>query len=239
MTETLTKTAATELMKKAQKAVGKEGEVVVVIANPKKAGLITLRSHKGINGNEEFHYVDAKGQPLVKKFIKARTNFDLANPEHALAIYCLQNHPHYMKPGSEILRIENKEKEAKEFLEARDTIATVGGKIAKLDTDVKVRTMARVLKIRISKNDSSSVLKRAMYEAADNDPAFVFSRFEHEELETLKLLYDGLHEDVFALANKVWTFGSEVMGSSEEEAIAWLKDNDELIPSIRQKIVSE
>ena len=53
-----------------------------------------------------------------------------------------------------------------------------------------------------------------------------------------QILYKGNNTNVFTHRNNIWKYRDVVMGTQIEEAIAWLKENDDLTPSIRKEINS-
>ena len=101
----------------------------------------------------------------------------------------------------------------------------------------KLADFARVLGIQ-TENVYESVIKKAVYNNAENDPKAFLATWEDPERPVKTMLYKGKQRGVFNMVNGVWKYKNVVMGTGIDQCLIWFKENEDLLPSIRKEINS-
>ena len=214
----------------------KEGIVEVRMINPKRTGTVTLRDYTDPITGELREFKDAHGNPRVKKYTKALTVLRLNIENDRLEYKHLKDHPIYVKGPEPIMKIVDVTVEAEERTAKREAAVDTLIEARGLRGD-KLFNFARVLGIQ-TLNVLESIVKDKVYETAENTPEEFLKAFHDPNRQYKEILHKGKLGGIFSVKNEVWKFREVLMGANIEEAILWLKDNDDLMPSIRKELSS-
>lgn len=206
-----------------------EGLVEIRLKDPKRSGTITVRGYSDENGNIR-PLVDANGRERVIK-IQRTLNLNMKNDNDRLALAHIQDHPIYVKGPNPILVVVNHEVEADNFVDKKNKEAQAMSIIEKLEGE-PLRDFARILLITVNPGSSDKVIKRYLYEKATKDPELVINEWESDLRVFKVVIRKGIEKNVFTFRNGRYSFKEELMGTSFEAAVDWLKKNEDLIPSI-------
>ena len=83
-----------------------------------------------------------------------------------------------------------------------------------------------------------TIVKDKVYDIAESTPKEFLEAFNDPNRVYKETLHKGKLKGVFSHKNNVWKFRDVLMGGSIDEAILWLQDNDDLMPSIRKELSS-
>ncbi len=211
----------------------KSGYAEVRLKNPKRTGSITVRNYIDDNGNNR-PFVDKNGNHRVQRFVKKRL-LNLSDVNDQLLYEQVRLHPIYVKGANPVLSLVNQETESENFVTKKDLQATADGIIAKLKTK-ELKDFARILLVTVKDGSSDNVLKKSLYQLAELDPTKIINEWEDPSKELKSLLLVGVEKGVFTKISGIYKFNGTVMGTSFELALEWLRDNDDLIPSIRKEL---
>ncbi len=214
-----------------------EGSVVEVrMINPKRTGTITLRDYNDPITGEYREFKDAHGNSRVKKYTKPLYILKLDNENDRLEYEHLKNHPLYVGGSEPLLRIIDTTEEAEERTSKRE--AALDALIeAKSLRGEKLVNFARVLGIQ-TLNQLETIIKDKVYDIAEATPETFMAAFNDPHRSFKEILHKGKVKGVFTVKNNIWKFRDVLMGANIDEAILWLKDNDDLMPSIRKELSS-
>jgi len=208
------------------------GLVEVRLRNPKKTGSVTLRDYL-VNGIPR-PYVDMYGNNKVLRITKNIT-LNMENDNDRLTFNQLKFHPRFAKGGNSVLTLHNVEEASIDYVTLKDKEAEANAIVKEL-VGKNLELFARVLLVPIKPGTTESVIKRAVYEKCEVNPELVISEWNSPERELKELLHLGIDKEVFGKVNGVYSFRGETIGTSFEMALSWLKNNDDLIPSIRKEL---
>jgi hypothetical protein len=218
------------------KAQENKGIVEVRMVNPKKTGTITLRDYTDPETGELREFKDSHGNPRVKKYTKALYVLRMDREDDVLEYKHLKDHPLYVTGNSPLMKIIDVTQEAESRTahreEALDALIEAKG----LRGD-KLFNFARVLGIQ-THNMLESIIKDKVYDYAEREPKGFLTAFNDPNRTFKEILHKGKLKSIFSLKSGVWKYRETLMGSSIDEAILWLKDNDDLMPSIRKELSS-
>lgn len=227
--EALSKAEVKELMVNSPK----NGNVEIRLKDPKRTGSITLRGYTGKDGAYR-PYVDKYGNERVYKF--ARTVYlDMNKEDDRLTLQAVVNHPIYIDGPRPVLVVVNHENDADEFVALKDNEALAGKIIADLKGS-ELKDFARVLLITVKPGSSDMVIKRAIYEKAETNPGEILNEWNDENRELKVILRKGLETQMFIFRQGRYTFDGQLMGTTPDIAVDWLKTNEDLIPSMRKQL---
>jgi hypothetical protein len=214
----------------------KGGIVEVRMINPKRTGTVTLRDYYDSNTGEVREFLDAHGNPRVKKYTKALTVLRLNVENDRLEYEHLKHHPLYVNGSEAILKIVDVTEEAETRTNAREAALDALIQAKGLRGD-KLYNFARVLGIQ-TLNQLETIVKDKVYDIAEKTPTEFLQAFNDPNRTYKETLHKGKLKGVFAVKNNIWKFRDVLMGANIDEAILWLKDNDDLMPSIRKELSS-
>lgn len=214
----------------------KGGIVEVRMINPKRTGTVTLRDYYDANTGEVREFLDAHGKPRVKKYTKALTVLRLNIENDRLEYEHLKNHPLYVNGSEAVLKIVDVTQEAETRTNAREAALEALIEAKGLRGD-KLYNFARVLGIQ-TLNQLESIVKDKVYDIAEKTPNEFLQAFNDPNRTFKETLHKGKMKGVFNVKNNIWKFRDVLMGANIDEAILWLKDNDDLMPSIRKELSS-
>lgn len=227
--EPISKARVKELMEGAPK----DGNVEIRLKDPKRTGTITLRGYTGKDGAYR-PYVDKFGNERVFKF--ARTVYlDMNKEDDRLTLQAVSNHPIYIDGPRPVLVVVNHENDAEAFVALKDNEALAGKIIADLSGS-ELQDFARVLLITVKPGSSDRVIKRAIYEKAESEPGDILNEWNDENRELKVILRKGLEKGMFSYKQGRYSFKSQLMGTTFDIAVDWLKDNEDLVPSMRKEL---
>jgi hypothetical protein len=214
-----------------------EGGIVEVrMINPKRTGTVTLRDYNDPITGEFREFKDAHGNPRVKKYTKALTILRLNNENDRLEYEHLKNHPLYVNGSEAILKIVDVTQEAEERTSKRESALEALIEAKGLRGE-KLYNFARVLGVQ-TLNQLESIVKDKVYDIAEKTPEEFLKAFNDPNRTFKETLHKGKIKGVFTVSNNIWKFRDVLMGANIDEAILWLKENDDLMPSIRKELSS-
>lgn len=209
------------------------GNIEIRLRDPKRSGSITVRGYTGDDG--QFRpFVDQHGNERIKKFTRT-VYLNMNKDDDRLTYSQVANHPLYIKGARPVLVIVNHESDADAFVAQKDLEAKAMDVIQKLEGE-ELRNFARVLLITVKEGSSDKVIKRSIYDLAENDPGMVLNEWEDESREIKVILRKGIEKKMFENKHGRYTFKGQLMGTTFEQAVDWLNDNDDLIPSMRKQL---
>lgn len=214
----------------------KDGVVEIRMINPKRTGTVTLRDYLDPNTGLVREFLDAHGNPRVKKYTKALTVLHLNRENDRLEYEHIKHHPLYTNGSEPILRVIDVTEEAEERTFKRESALEALIEAKNLRGD-KLLNFARVLGIQ-TLNQLESIVKDRVYDIAEDKPEQFLKAFNDPNRTFKETLHKGKLKGVFTLKNNIWKFRDVLMGANIEEAILWLQDNEDLMPSIRKELSS-
>lgn len=209
------------------------GNAEVRLRNPKKTGTITVRGYIGTNGVFR-PFIDENGQERVVR-IKRTMYLNLENNNDRLAYEHIRLHPIYVLGANPLLTIVNHETEADAFVAKKDLEARAMEIIQKLNGS-ELRDFARILLVTVKPGSSDQVVKRVLYEKATTDPGLIINEWDNDLREYKSVVRKGLEQGIFTAKHGRFMFNDQLMGTSFDGAVDWLKANDDLIPSLNKKM---
>jgi hypothetical protein len=214
----------------------KGGIVEVRMINPKRTGTVTLRDYNDPITGEFREFKDAHGNSRIKKYTKALTILRLNVENDRLEYEHLKNHPLYVNGSEAILKIVDVTQEAEERTSKRESALEALIEAKGLRGD-KLYNFARVLGIQ-TLNQLESIVKDRVYDIAERTPEEFLKSFNDPNRTFKETLHKGKVKGIFTVSNNIWKFRDVLMGANIDEAILWLKENDDLMPSIRKELSS-
>ncbi len=227
--EAVSKAKVKELMEGAPAT----GNVEIRLKDPKRTGSITLRGYTGDDGAYR-PYVDRFGNERVFKFIRT-IYLDMSKEDDRLTLQAVANHPIYIKGSRPVLVVVDHENDADAFVALKDNEALAGKIIADLHGK-ELQDFARVLLITVKPGSSDKVIKRAIYEKAETEPGEILNEWNDENRELKVILRKGLEKQLFTYRQGRYTFDGQLMGTTFDIAVDWLKANEDLVPSMRKQL---
>jgi len=212
----------------------KTGNVEIRLKDPKRTGSITLRGYTDKKDGQYRPYVDKFGNERVFKFIRT-VYLDMKKEDDRLTLAHVANHPIYINGPRPVLVIVNHETEADAFVALKDNEALAGDIIQKLDGE-DLKDFAKVLLITVKPGSSDKVIKRAIYEMASTNPGEILNEWNDELRELKVIIRKGLESGLFIYKQGRYTFDGQLMGTTFEIATDWLKENEDLVPSMRKQL---
>ena len=167
----------------------------------------------------------------------------MTNENDRLEYAHLKEHPLYVKGASPMLVLYNFDDEATDYVAAKDAAAKADGIIAKLKSE-GLRDLARVLQVKTRPGSSDIVLKRALYEYAENQQGSgatlgaltVLSQIESPDYDTKVLLYRALESKEVEVRNGRYLFGQIGLGTTFDVALQFLNDNPDMESELAKKL---
>lgn len=221
------------LIKELTKDAPKTGNVEVRLRNPKRTGSITLRGYTDEEGKHR-PYLDAHGNDRVLRITRT-LYLNLVNEGDRLTYEQVRLHPIYTKGARPVLLLVNHETEADNFVALKDLEAQAMEIIQKLK-GAELTDFARILLVVVKPGSSEQVIKRSLYEKATTNPHLILNEWNDELREYKSIVRKGIEKGIFTLKHGRYSFETQLMGTTFEQAVDWLKDNDDLIPSLNKKL---
>jgi len=214
----------------------KKGHVEIRMVNPKRTGTITVRDYTDIDTGELREFKDAHGNPRVKKYTRALTVLNLNVENDRLEFEHIKDHPIYVKGAKPILKVVDVVEEAEQRTNEREESIDAMIEARKLRGEALVN-FARVIGIH-TLNVLETIIKDKLYEKAESSPKEFLAAFNDPNRVFKEILHKGKMRNIFTHKNNVWKYREQLMGANIDEAILWLQDNEDLMPSIRKEISS-
>ena len=204
--------------------------VLIKAANTKKFNYCKFGNYKDANGKLH-ELVDPNGITL--------TGYEMTNPilsldindEDSRRVYdFLKNHPLVLggKFMVEDLRA-NEEKSAESAIQTADAVVVA----SKLNTK-EYRDMARLLGISTDFDDH--LLKAKVIQSASTNPARFLEIHNDEEKDYKIFMKNAQESKHINFINGVYKYGSNTIGLTVDQAIAWFKDNPDVYALIKQDL---
>jgi hypothetical protein len=223
-------------MNKERKVSGAAGIAEIRMKNPKRTGSLTVREYYDMETGELRELLDVNGKQIVLKYTRAVKKLDLSKEKELAEFNHLKDHPIYVKGPNPVLEIVDIVRQAEDEIQKKDIEAECNYIIRKL-SGPELKSFARVLGINVGSN-SEAIVKRMLYEKAEESPEEVLKEWEDPDRGIKQLLNDGKASGIFTVKNSVWYFKDAPIGSNFEQALLWLIENDDLHPSIRKELVA-
>jgi len=225
-----------------------DGTAEVRLKDHKRTGSITIRDYTDVETGEVRKFVDKFGNLKVTRFTKNRT-YNLTDPNQALEYHHVKNHPLFCKGPTPILECVNIEARAEADVYQKDLEAEANYIVRKLSGE-KLRDFARVLligkRIKIGDNTSDNVIKREIYQLAEETNASglsgaqkIVNAWENPERALIELLEKGVSNTTFKIREGVYFYGKQKMGTNTDFAIEWFNENKDIMPQIRKDVNSK
>jgi hypothetical protein len=209
------------------------GNVEIRLRDPKRTGSITLRDYTDSSGAHR-PFVDQFGNARVLRITRT-LYLDLSREDDRLTYEQVRLHPIFTNGARPVLLVVNHETEADSFVALKDMESQAMEIIQKLKGS-ELHDFARVLLVVVKPGSSDQVIKRALYEKATNDAGTILNEWNNELREFKSLLRKGIEQGVFIYKHGRYTFKDQLMGSSFDLAVDWIKDNEDLIPNLNKLI---
>ena len=204
--------------------------VLIKSANPSKFNYVKFGTYKNERGVIQ-ELVDPNGITL--------TGFEMTQPvlsldikdEDSKRIYdFLTKHPLVLagKFIIEDLRA-NEEKSAESAIQTADAVVIA----SKLNTK-EYRDMARLLGISLDFDDH--LLKAKIIQSASSAPARFLEIYNDEEKDYKIFMKNATESKHIHFMNGVWKYGSNTIGLTIDQSIAWFKDNPDVYALIKQDL---
>lgn len=226
-------------VKKMLEGLPEEGHGEIRLRDPKRTGSVTIRDYYSPETGEQKEFLSSTGNEKVIRLTKKKV-YNFKNVDERLEFFHIQGHPIFAKGGNAILECVSLDEEAEWEVEDRDMFADAIVIIRNLKGD-ELRDFARIMlagrRMPMNGRTSDNIIKKYLYDIADSDPERVIDEYNDEDKEYKILIRRGIENNVFTHTNGVYKFGQNIMGSSFETTLLWLKDNEDLIPSIRKDLV--
>jgi hypothetical protein len=225
-------------VKKMLEGLPEKGHAEIRLRDPKRTGSITIRDYYNPETGEQKEFLSSTGNEKVIRLTKKKV-YDFSKVDDRLEFYHIQGHPIFSKGGNAVLECVSLDEEAEWEVEDRDTFADAIVIIRNLKGE-ELRDFARIMlagrRMPMNGRTSDTIVKKYLYDIADADPQRVIDEYDDDDKEYKILIRRGIESNVFAHTNGVYKFGQNIMGSSFETALLWLKENEDLIPSIRKDL---
>jgi hypothetical protein len=221
------------------------GNVEIRMINPKKTGLITMRDYTITDDNGATDYrpfIDSNGNHRVAKYRKKKI-LRMGNENDRLEYVHLKNHPLYLTGSTAIFTLFNYEDEANDYVNLKNAEAKANAMINDFAGN-KLRNLARVVQIVVRPGSSETVLKRALYEYADNKldalgntgALEILKQLESPEYETKVLLYNAMDAKIVEVKSGRYLFGQIGMGTTFDTSLQYLVDNPDIESELSKKL---
>jgi hypothetical protein len=205
--------------------------------NPKKTGALFLRDYTDPDTGEMREFLDANGNPRVKKYTSAKTVLRLSNGDDLLEYLHIKDHPVYIKGSSPRMKLIDVTQEALDSVSHRELAMDAMMEARKLRGE-KLADFARVLGIKAD-NVLETVVKDKLYTYAETNPTEFMEALNDPHRPLRQLLHKGKTVGTLKVdKGGIWKYRDLILGTSIEEAILWLKDNEDLQPKLRKEINS-
>ena len=212
--------------------------VNILPIKPERTGKIILTEYTCPSTGEIKILKDSFGNKRSVAITSEGIMINLNNHNDELIYEFAKEHPLFVKAARPLLRIVNRQAEAKEELSHTELKVEALVQAQKLLGD-KLVDFARVLGLNTT-NVDLDLIKRDVYEYAENDSAKFISMLTDPDRKILELMYKGKEKGVFNHHNGVWKYNKSVIGTTLDQAIMWFKNNEnqDLLPGIRKQIKS-
>ena len=211
------------------------GEVDITFINPKRTGMIILSDYTDETGKPRA-LKDAFGNSRVIKYTAHKT-LNLNDENDILEYEHLKDHPIYVKGGSPLIALVNKQEIAENSIDKKE-LTLDALIIAKELRGEKLGDFARILGINTT-NVLESIIKSQMYNLAEENPRQFLENWNDPNRTFKQLAFKGKTNGVFTIERTgAWKYRDVTMGMNIDEVLQWFKANDDLIPSIKKEINS-
>lgn len=209
-------------------------KVEIRFSNPKKTNSVTCNPYYDREGTHR----EIKTPEGVARSIRQTTSkkvLNLSIPAQRAEYEFLKDHP-FVVGKEPLLKIINSKIESEKTISTFD-LQFEALKVVKDLQGAKLADFARVCGITTS-NTSETVVKAKLYEMAEKYPTKLTAMWDDKDRALKSLLHKGRESGVFTVDNKTkaWKYNQESIGTTLEHAVLWLKDNKDLMPSIRKQL---
>ena len=204
--------------------------VLIKATNTKKFNYCKFGNYKDERGKLH-ELVDPNGITLTGyEMTSPVLSLDI-NDEDSRRVYdFLKNHP-LVKTGKFIVEDlrANEEKNAESAIQTADAVVIA----SKLNTK-EYRDIARLLGISTDFDDH--LLKAKVIQSASTNPARFLEIYNDEEKDYRIFIKNAQDSKHINFINGVWKYGSNTIGLTIDQAIAWFKDNPDVFALIKQDL---
>jgi hypothetical protein len=216
------------------KVVPNERRVEIRLRDPKRTGTVTMRGYTHPDTKKWTELLDSHGNKRVIKYTRAKKILDLSNEDDRLEYEHMKDHPEYVRGPQSIIKLVDLKAEADDFIAAKDLESEVNAIIKDLSGDDMI-DFARSIGVLVDGNGPTAI-KRGLYEEAEKTPQMVLDQWNAPDRTLREMLHKGRSRRIFTVDNGYWKYRQQVMGSDFESALIWLKENEDMLPSIRKEI---
>tara|TARA_A100000172_G_scaffold22479_1_gene12774 strand:+ start:4122 stop:4772 length:651 start_codon:yes stop_codon:yes gene_type:complete len=209
-------------------------KVEIRFTNPKKTNSVTCNPYYDTDGT----YREIKTPEGIARSIRQTTSkkvLDLGVKAHREEYEFLKDHP-FVVGKEPLLKVVNNKIESEKTISTFDLQFEALKVVKDLQGD-KLADFARVSGITTT-NTSQTVIKAKLYEMAEKYPNKLIAMWDDKDRAIKALLHKGRESGVFKVDNKTkaWKYNQESIGTTLEHAVQWIKDNKDLMPSIRKQL---
>lgn len=208
--------------------------IEIRLTNPKGYGSVMCGPYYNSRG-KLVQIIDPNDDVKYFTFRRPVTTWDISHPDVAVEYEWLKDHP-YCNGHDAKLKMINTEEEARVEVEHKDSSFEALIIVKELRGE-KMADFARLMGIATS-NINESVVKSKLYQEAEKSPKSVLDAW-HDNDRTLKsILHKGKDKGIFRTNRGGWKYGEYAMGATFGHALQWLKDNEDILPSVRKEVNS-
>ena len=204
--------------------------VLIKSTNPEKFNYVKFGTYKNERGVIQ-ELVDPNGIKLTGyEMTQAVLSLDITNEDSKRVYEFLKDHPLITggKFTVEDLRA-NEEKNAEDAIKTADAVVVA----SQLNTK-EYRDIARLLGISLDFDDH--LLKAKVIQTASSNPSKFLDIYNDEEKDYKIFMKDATDSKHINFVNGVWKHGSNTLGLSVDQVIAWFKDNPDVFALIKQDL---
>ena len=200
--------------------------------NPKRTGNIMVRDYTDEMGNQRL-FIDEHGAQRSFRYEK-KVSLNFSKLRDCLEYLHVRDHL-FTREGVAnkipILEVIDLNSQARKRIAKKDLESKANGKVCDLSGNA-LFDFARILLIKIVPGSGEDMVKDLIYKEVAKDPAGVLAEFESPDRYVKEVFFKALVKNIISDRMGTWFFQTEKIGVNQEQAIAWLKMNQDLIPRI-------
>lgn len=206
-------------------------KIRVEVINKKAGGTIILTSYTTKDG-KHFDLRDAEGNPRLIRLNSVRY-LDLDNPLDKQEYEAWLHHPVYVAGPNPLVRLVDEEKEAEQTIEEAVTLVKLLNIALKL-SDKEAQALARMLG---KGTDSPPIARAHIIEKIVDNTKDMERLFKDPDIRLRLLMYMALKEGkIIRKSTGEWFYGKQVIGTNEMSALAWLKENKDVVAYLEKEL---
>ena len=209
-------------------------QVEIRFTNPKKTNSVTCNPYYDSSGVQR-EIKTPEGVPRSIRQTTSKKVLNLSIPAQREVYEFLKDHP-FVVGKEPLLKVVNSKIESEKTISTFD-LQFEALKVVKDLQGSKLVDFARVCGFTTT-NTSETIIKAKLYEMAEKYPTKLIQMWGDKDRALKALLHKGKEQGVFKVdgKTKAWKYNQESIGTTVEHAVLWLKDNKDLMPSIRKQL---